>query len=129
MVVNRVSELMNNATTPTLIVIVSSNWRLASLSFYANSQDGLRTSAFCFLSLVISAWLGSLISRVFGQKHRASPSSRSGKRHATGILYLLAFESAAAVDFPTNRKRWRDLFRRCRVWLIAQRRSRRILPD
>jgi len=106
---------MNNATAPTLIVIVI-QIGLGLAVFYANPR---RTSnqCFLFLSLVISAWLGSL-GLPFSAKSLGLAEFAIRQANATGILYLFGLNLLRlSISRPTES--WRDLFRRCRVWLIA----------
>ncbi|HWY40423.1 MAG TPA: ATP-binding protein [Chthoniobacterales bacterium] len=106
---------MNNATTPTVIVIVI-QVGLGLAVFYANPR---RTSnqCFLFLSLVISAWLGSL-GLAFSAKSIGIAEFAIRQANATGILYLFGLNLLRlSISRPTEN--WPDLFRRCRIWLIA----------
>ena len=106
---------MSNATTPTLVVIVI-QIGLGLAVFYANPR---RTSnqCFLFLSLVIGAWLGSL-GLAFSAKSVRLAEFAIRQANATGILYLFGLNLLRlSISRPTEN--WPDLFRRCRIWLIA----------
>ncbi len=106
---------MNNANAPTLIVIVV-QIGLGLAVFYANPR---RTSnqCFLFLSLVISAWLASL-AVAFSAKSIGLAAFAIRQANATGILYLFGL-NLLRLSISRPMESWRDLFRRCRVWLIA----------
>jgi PAS domain S-box-containing protein len=106
---------MNNATLPTLVVIVI-QIGLGLAVFHANPR---RTSnqCFLFLSLVISAWLGSL-GLAFSAKTVGLAEFAIRQANATGILYLFGMNLLRlSISRPTEN--WRDLFRRCRIWLVS----------
>src|SRR6266436_6291108 len=106
---------MNNATTPTLVVIVI-QIGLGLAVFYANPR---RTSnqCFLFLSLVISAWLGTL-GLAFSANNSALAEFAIRQANATGVLYLFGLN---LLRLSTSRpgENWRELFRHCRIWLIT----------
>ncbi|HUE40805.1 MAG TPA: ATP-binding protein [Chthoniobacterales bacterium] len=106
---------MNNADTPTLIVIVI-QIGLGFTVFYANPRRK-SNQCFLFLSLVISAWLGSL-GLAFSAKSIGLAEFAIRQANATGILYLFGLNLLRlSISRPTEN--WPDLFRRCRVWLIT----------
>ena len=106
---------MSNATTPTLVVIVI-QIGLGLAVFYANPR---RTSnqCFLFLSLVIGAWLGSL-GLAFSAKSVRLAEFAIRQANATGILYLFGL-NLLRLSISQPKESWRELFRRCRLWLIA----------
>lgn len=106
---------MNNATTPTVVVVII-QIGLGLAVFYANPR---RTSnqCFLFLSLIISAWLGSL-GLAFSAKSIGLAEFAIRQANATGVLYLFGLNLLRlSTSRPTEN--WRELFHRCRLWSIA----------
>jgi PAS domain S-box-containing protein len=106
---------MNNATTPTLVVIVI-QIGLGLAVFYANPR---RTSnqCFLFLSLVISAWLATL-GLAFSAKSIGLAEFAIRQANATGVLYLFGL-NLLRLSISRPGENWRDLFRHCRIWLLS----------
>ena len=105
---------MISATTPTLAVIVI-QLSLGIAVFYANARRKTNQS-FLILSVVISAWLGSLC-LAFSARSVALAEFSIRQASATGVMYLAAL-NLLRVSIRRPRENWRGILRHSRIWLI-----------
>jgi PAS domain S-box-containing protein len=106
---------MNNATTPTLVVIVI-QIGLGFAVFYANPRRA-SNQCFLFLSLVISAWLATL-GLAFSATNVGLAEFAIRQANATGVLYLFGLNLLRlSISRPSDS--WRELLRHSRIWLLS----------
>ena len=105
---------MNGATTPTLAAI-GIQLGLGLAVFYANPRRKAN-QCFLFLSVVISAWLGSLY-LAFSAKSAVVAEFSIRQASVTAVLYL-AGVNLLRIAIRQNQQDWRHVLRTSRVWLI-----------